>query len=129
MHIRIDNIMPYILPRLLLAMLLFFYFVNPEMQHYPIKCIWKMLTGTQCPACGFQRMMYALVHGQYQEALSSNYCFIIYIPFALMIILTEWYNYHHKLNFLRKILYNQYSLKLYIVLYFSWWIFRNILDM
>jgi len=121
----IDKIMPYALPIIIVIMGVFYYLVNPVMQHYPLQCIWKVLTGTQCPACGFQRAVYALVHGNYWEALSYNYFFVISIPFALSAVLAEWYNYHHKLDFLCDFLHNRYTLKSYIVLYFAWWIIRN----
>ena len=124
----IDKIMPYVLPVFIVIMGVFYYLVNPVMQHYPLKCIWKVLTGTQCPACGFQRAVYALVHGNYWEALSYNYFFVISIPLAFTAVLAEWYNYHHKLDFLHDFLHNQYTLKSYVVLYFAWWVIRNFLN-
>lgn len=128
MQKRIDRIMPYLLPVLLLAMGIFYYFVNPLIKDFPFKCVWKVLTGTQCPACGFQRAFHSLMNGHYTEALSYNYFFIISIPFAIIAVLAEWYNYHHKLDFLRTFVHNQYTLKTYIVLYFTWWLIRNILN-
>lgn len=128
MNSRIDKIMPYALPFIILAMVGFYYLVNPIMQHYPIQCIWKVLTGTQCPACGFQRALHALLHGRYGEALSYNYFFIISIPLAFIAILSEWYNYHHIFDGLHAFVHHQYTIKTYVVLYFTWWVLRNILS-
>ena len=125
---RIDKIMPYTLPVILLVMGGFYYLVNPIMRHFPLQCFWRLLTGTQCPACGFQRAMHALFHGQFAEALSCNYFFVISLPFALIVILAEWYNYHHKLDFLGTFVHSRYTLKAYVALYFLWWIMRNVLN-
>ncbi|MBQ9649599.1 MAG: DUF2752 domain-containing protein [Prevotella sp.] len=125
---RIDRIIPYALPIVFLATGGFYYLVNPVIKHFPLQCVWRLLTGTQCPACGFQRAIHALVHGQFTEALSYNYFFVISIPFALIAILAEWYNYRHKLDFLRTFVHSHYTLKTYVVLYFVWWVMRNVLN-
>ena len=124
--LRIGRIMPYALPIIVMGIVAVFYFVNPTMQHYPLRCIWNVITETQCPACGIQRAIYALVHGNFAEALSCNYFFVLSVPFAILVILSEWYNYHHKLDWLRAIIHNQYTLKTYVFLYFGWWILRNV---
>jgi len=125
---RIDKMRPYLLPALLLVMLGFYYVVNPMMQNFPLQCIWRVLTGTQCPACGFQRAFHALVHGHPWEALSYNFFFIFSVPLVIMAILAEWYNWHHKFDGLKSFLHNRYTLKMYVVLYFGWWIIRNIFN-
>lgn len=128
MNNRIDKIMPYALPILLFAIIGFYYYINPIMNNFPINCYWKALTGTQCPACGTQRALHALANGQFYEALTYNYFFVLSIPIAIAIILAEWYNYHHAFDSLRGFLHNQYTLITYVVLYFAWWIVRNLLE-
>ena len=120
--------MPYALPVIILAIVGFFYLVNPIVQHYPIQCPWRLLTSTQCPACGFQRAVHALIHGQLVEALSYNYFFVVSIPLAVAVVLAEWYNYHHKLDFLRSFVHHRYTIKAYVAIYFAWWVLRNILE-
>lgn len=129
MNNRIDRFMPFALPIILFALIIWYYNVNPTIQHYPLQCIWKALTGTQCPACGFQRALHALLHGKIGEAFSYNYFFIFSIPLALGAILSEWYNYHHIFDRLRTFIHNSFTLKMYIVFYFAWWIFRNIFNL
>lgn len=126
MH-RVDKIMSFILPMIMIVMGIVFYFVNPTTRHFPFLCLWKVVTGTQCPACGFQRAFHALIHGYLVEALSYNYFFVLSIPLAFSAILSEWYNYHHKLDWLWAIVHNRYTLITYVFLYFCWWILRNIL--
>lgn len=119
--------MPWALPLIIVAIAGFYRLVNPVIQNYPIQCLWKLLTGTQCPACGFQRACHALVHGHPLEALSYNYFFVLSIPLAITVILCEWYNWHHKFDGLRVLVHHPCTLKGYIALFFTWWVLRNIL--
>lgn len=124
---KINKIMPYAFPFIVIGLVIVYYLVNPMHPGYTIQCPWYILTGTQCPACGLQRALYSLVHGDFTKALRYNYFFIFSIPYASAAVLTTWYNINHVFDKLKIIIYHQYTLKLYIILYFSWWIIRNIL--
>lgn len=121
--------MPIAFPFILAGMALLYYLVNPFMSGFPLQCIWRVVTHTQCPACGFQRALHLLVQGNVAEALSYNYFFVLSIPFAFAAVLAEWYNYNHKLEFLRRFVHHRYTLRTYVVLYFVWWILRNVLSL
>lgn len=125
---RVNKIMPYTFPLLLVGIVIFYYFVNPSMKLFPIKCVWHLLTGTDCPSCGMQRALHALTHGNLKEALNYNYFFVISIPYAALAIIATWYNYNHVFDGLRNFVYHRYTLKTYIVIYFFWWIVRNIFN-
>ncbi|MBQ9555068.1 MAG: DUF2752 domain-containing protein [Muribaculaceae bacterium] len=114
-------------PMILISLGIFYYFVNPAVQQFPIQCPWHLLTGTQCPACGTQRALSALAHGHVSQALSYNYFFILSIPYALIAVLVSWYNYGHRLDGLKRIAFHPTVLKTYVVLFFAWWIVRNLL--
>lgn len=126
MNERVDKIMPYIFPVIIVILVVSYYFVNPLIPSFPIKCIWHDLTGTQCPACGFQRAIHSLAHGKISEALRYNYFFVISIPYAMLAIIATWYNYNHVFDKIRYFVYHRYTLKVYIIIYFFWWIVRNI---
>ena len=121
------RVMPYALLLLLVALGVLYYFIDPMLQYFPLQCPWRTLTGTLCPACGLQRAFHALMHGRWLEALGYNYFFILSVPFVLMAVAAEWYNWHHKLDGLRAFLYNGRTLYAYVGLYFGWWILRNLL--
>lgn len=125
---RVDKIMSIVFPLVVLSIITIYYFVNPVMKSFPISCIWKDLTGTQCPACGAQRALHAVTHGNFAEALSYNYFFILSIPYAFLAILVSWYNYNHVFDKLKTYVFHRYALKAYVYLYFGWWILRNVLD-
>lgn len=127
MWTRIDKVMPWLFPVFVMGILVVYYFVNPSLDTFPIKCVWKELTHTDCPACGMQRAMFALVHGELRQALAYNYFFILSIPYAMMAVVTEWYNYHHLFDGVKRVVYHPTTLKIYVLLYCLWWIIRNII--
>lgn len=48
------------------------YFFNPETaKFYPV-CQFHHLTGLNCPGCGMTRAIYALMHGNFPDALQDN---------------------------------------------------------
>lgn len=124
---RINKIMPYAFPVIVIGLCVFYYFVNPFFETFPIKCIWHEITGTQCPACGFQRFFYALLHGNFLEALSYNYFLVVLLPYAILAILASWYNFNHVFDKLSVLVYHRYTLKAYVYLFFIWWVVRNFL--
>ena len=105
----IDKTNPYILPLLAILICVLFFFVNPSVNNYPLKCIWYVTTKTKCPACGIQRAIYALVHGHLHDAVRHNYFFIISIPFLTIVLLSEWYC-KGKWQTLHSFVHNKYTL-------------------
>lgn len=119
--------MPYLFPVLVIGILFTYYFINPIQESFPIHCMWKELTDTECPSCGTQRALHSLVHGEIMTALKYNCFFLISIPYAFLAVLCTWYNYKNIFDGIKSIIYDARTLKLYVLLYFLWWIIRNIL--
>ena len=118
--------MPYIFPLLVVGIFALYYWVNPLCEKFPLQCPWYILTNTQCPSCGMQRALHALMHGEFSHALSYNYFFVLSIPYALMAVVSTWYNFNHVFDGLKFYVFHRYTLTCYIILYFVWWIIRNI---
>lgn len=123
---RIDRIMPYAFPIIVLLLCLLYYSVDPLSSSFSVKCVWKVLTGTQCPACGAQRALHCLLHGDIVKALEYNYFFILSVPYGMMAILVSWYNYNHVFDKLKGLVYSGRTLKVYAGLYLTWWVVRNV---
>ena len=104
-----------------------YYLVNPLVPDFPIKCPWRTLTGTLCPACGFQRSFHAFLHGRILEALSYNLYFIISIPYVILAVISTWYNVNHQFDKFYCFVYHRYTLRIYFISYFLWWVIRNVL--
>ena len=122
-----DKVMTYALPVLAVMLGVFYYLANPLASHFPIRCVWQWMTGTQCPACGMQRALHALAHCHLQAALRYNYFLVLSVPYAALAVLSTWYNWHHALDDVRAWCYHRYTLRTYVCLYFLWWVGRNVL--
>lgn len=122
------SIMPILFPAILVVAGIVYYAFDPTtpVNWFP-KCPFHLLTGYQCPACGIQRAMHCLIHGDIISALHYNYFLVISLPLLTLAILAEWYNYHHVFDWANRLIYNRYTLSSYIILFFIWWILRNIL--
>lgn len=127
--VGVNKAMPWLFPLVIVGILVFYYLYDPFQGSIPIRCPWNLLTGTQCPACGFQRALYTLLHGDFRAALSYNYFFVLSIPYALLAVAATWYNPRHALDRLKAFVYHRYTLCAYIILYLGWWVTRNLLEM
>lgn len=84
-----------------------------------------MLTGFQCPACGTQRAVNALLHGSIVEALKYNWFIIISLPYGGAIAMTLIFK-SNLMSKLERILLHRYVVTTFLVIYIAWWIIRNI---
>ncbi|MES5006145.1 DUF2752 domain-containing protein [Prevotella disiens] len=57
------------------------YYFNPTQCWFAPKCPVKFLTGWSCPACGMQRFIHALLHGNFKEAINYNYYLLYVLPY------------------------------------------------
>lgn len=90
------------------------------------KCPAKLLTGYDCPGCGFQRALHAALHGHFAEAIRYNFFLAIGIPYLLAAMVGSWGNGRAAI-WVRRHLLSPLMLWIYIGLFFAWWIIRNIL--
>ena len=104
-----------------------FYFLDPARYLFIPKCPFKLLTGLSCPGCGFQRALHAFLHGHFAEAIGYNWFLIASLPYAIALILTNFFLPHDIGWKWNKILEHRYVIYTYIALFFIWWITRNIL--
>ncbi len=66
------------------------------------RCTFKTLTGLDCPGCGSQRAIHALLHGNIIEALRLNALFVIELPLLALLALTSLFT--DRFHRLRRIL-------------------------
>lgn len=100
-----------------LATILYF-FVNPEASVLMPKCPMKMLTGYDCPSCGVQRAIHAVLHGDFAKAISYNPFFVISVPYFLLVLYSTVFKNSFAVK-LRGIVCHRYALYGYIVLFFG----------
>ncbi len=54
-----------------------------------LKCTFKLLTGYDCPGCGSQRALHALLHGEFAKAWNFNPMVFFAVPLALYYLIVE----------------------------------------
>ncbi|WP_244614428.1 DUF2752 domain-containing protein [Elizabethkingia argenteiflava] len=61
-----------------------FYRYNPENNDFFWKCPFRQITGYDCPGCGSQRALHALLHGNLKLAFSYNALFVMGLAYLAM---------------------------------------------
>jgi len=125
MAVRIAKKWPWVAAALAALMALFL--LNPVDFKLMPKCPFKLLTGWDCPGCGFQRAAHALLHGRMAEAWGYNRFLIYAMPWLVCVVLTEWVAEGERQERLRKIFEGRVAVYGYIVLFVAWGVARNIL--
>lgn len=60
-----------------------------------LPCAWKYYLGLECPGCGFQRAVYALLHGDLLGSLKLFPAAIPILATFLFLALHLWFKYKH----------------------------------
>ena len=110
-----------------LVIALVYALVDPTSSALFPKCPMKLLTGYQCPSCGVQRALHALMNGHLLQALAYNWWFILAIPFFLLVLLSTLFQARPVWTRIGSIVKSKAALWCYIASYFIWWVLRNLL--
>ena len=114
---------------ILLAMVVpIYYWFDPSQYDFMPKCLFKTFLHIECPGCGFQRALHALLHGDIQASLAFNPFLIISIPILIIACINELIITHSQVSAktIRLVKINKWILHLYIVLYLAWFVIRNV---
>ena len=108
---------------LLAAVAAIYYFVDPASTVWMPRCPFRLLTGLDCPACGSQRALHAVLHGAWAEALGYNPFLVISLPYLVLVAYTTARPPGEKS--ILKYVQHPHTVRLYLVLIVVWWIVRN----
>lgn len=111
-------------PAALILALIFYYKVDPASPFMP-RCAFRMLTGYDCPGCGFQRALHAALHGNIAEAWRLNAFVFFAVPAGAFYIVVEggrerWPRFHARAA-------HPAIITALLIAVIAWWIGRNIL--
>ncbi|MCM1110167.1 MAG: DUF2752 domain-containing protein [Clostridium sp.] len=88
------------------------------------RCMFRVLTGFDCPGCGSQRAIHALLHGNLTAALRANAVMVISLPVVALYLFAEFSRSRHPRLFLAL---NSRAATLSVAaLIVLWWIVRNL---
>lgn len=101
--------------------------INPATAWYAPKCPFRLLTGLNCPGCGLQRLIHALLMGHPLEAIRYNYYMVFALPYA-MLFGVEWVMTDGpRRERIARVIENRWMVGFYVVSFLAWLIIRNIL--
>lgn len=61
-----------------------YYLFNPATSQLAPKCVFRMVTGYECPGCGSQRLLHSLLHGDIASAWHANAYLLCISPLLLL---------------------------------------------
>lgn len=109
----------------IIAIIILLFFNPVEHVWYP-KCFFYQITGFECPSCGTQRAFHAMLHGNFKKAFLYNPFLFFVLPYVIGLVWSKlskrkWAKEIYNMLSHSKVVYT------YVVLYFLWWIIRNII--
>lgn len=106
-------------------MLAALYVFEPSAGSFFPKCIFHQLTGLNCPGCGLQRAIHALMHGHVAEAVHYN----AILPVLAFVAAAYGVAYALRNAFPRfhRAFTSARAAVLVLALIVAWWVLRNIL--
>ncbi|MDG5800543.1 DUF2752 domain-containing protein [Marinilabiliaceae bacterium ANBcel2] len=101
--------------------------VNPESSILFPKCIFKSVTGFDCPGCGSQRAVHYLLNMDIVNAAGANFLLLLSIPYIIVGLIFDFVKPQTSvfLNW-RKLLYGQNAIIIILIVVILFWFFRNI---
>lgn len=86
MNARGSLIMPVAILILIAGGAALYFLVDPASSRWMPKCMFRHLTGLECPGCGAQRMWHALLHGDFAAAWEANAFLLIVTPLLALML-------------------------------------------
>ena len=115
----------WILGLLLLAVALYYFFLNPYQQtDFFMSCPFYKITGYQCPGCGSQRAFHDILHFHFLEAFKQNALFVLGIPYVLLIFYANFNKEKHQK--LRQVLVGNKTLLILLIVAILFGVLRNL---
>lgn len=110
-----------------ICLLLIYYYIDPansELARLMPKCPLKSLTGYDCPSCGIQRAIHALLNGDFKAAFWVNPFLTLIFPYLIAVIYVAVSKDRFALS-IRPYVQHYVAIYSYLAIYFLWWVLRN----
>lgn len=102
------------------AALAWYYFRDPAVAPAP-RCLLQAITGYDCPGCGTQRALHAILHARVGEAWAFNPAVFFAVPMAALYLLAD-----RLPRFVQRVLYAPAFILAVAAAILAWWIGRNL---
>lgn len=107
-----------------ICLLALYAFVDPAAHFFP-RCPFLMVTGWQCPGCGSQRAIHALLTGDFSAAWHFNAMLLIMLPVIALMLLSEAFR--DRWPRMNRVLTSTPAVALIVAALVVWMIARNLL--
>lgn len=111
-----------IIGALLLAGIIY-YIADPMKSPFMPRCIFHTITGLQCPGCGSQRLIHALLHADLAGAWRANALLLLMLPYILLLTAAELWPV--RLPRLHNVLHSTASIITVAAVIAGWFVLRN----
>ncbi|WP_343522877.1 DUF2752 domain-containing protein [Pedobacter sp.] len=111
---------------LLLSLVIIYYKFNPEVYNFFPECPFHKYLHLDCPGCGSQRAVHALLHLNLQKAMDYNLLLVLSLPILILQLFFKIYAYFTKRNLVLRFWYNPNTPKIIFVIVMIFWIARNL---
>ena len=109
-----------------IAIFFIYKYFDPAVYGFFPKCPSKLITGYDCPGCGSQRALHALLNGDLDAAFHYNAFLLVAVPF---LIIYAFVNFNStKFPRLYKFLNSATIAWTSLVIIVIWWILRNTME-
>lgn len=108
----------------MVVLLLLYGLVNPAESFFP-RCPIHALTGWQCPGCGSQRAIHALLNGDMAQAWGYNPMLFFFLPVIALMFLSELFR--DRMPRLNRTLTSTASVACLLIILLVWTVVRNLL--
>jgi hypothetical protein len=109
-----------------LALVIIYYKFNPEMYNFFPECPFHKHLHLDCPGCGSQRAIHALLHLDIQQAAGYNLLLVLSLPLLITQLFFKIYSYSTNKNLVMRFWYNPNTPKVIFVIVMIFWIARNL---
>lgn len=103
-----------------------YYTFDPASTPFAPRCLFRAITGLECPGCGSQRMIHALLHGDFAAAWRHNAFLMIMLPVLSLLAYASFRRRRHPMLYAR--LNSPAMIVTLTVLLLGWGIMRNVFD-
>lgn len=109
----------------IVATMILYYRLNPVDYEWMPKCPSKFISGYDCPGCGSQRALHAVLNGRFTEAWQLNPFLCSSLPLAAAVGWSSFPSLRGS-GTARRITHSPVVTWAYIAAFFGWWVLRNV---
>lgn len=91
------------------------------------KCLFRMLTGWDCPGCGSSRALHSLLHLRIWEALAYNPLLVAGIPYVILLAWSQYLGGREKFPRMHNAITSRAAIIVIIAIIVFYTVIRNVL--